>query len=261
MPVDLAAAVAAATRRAVMPLDVRWTASLPSTMDAAADAARAGAPEGYVIGADRQTAGRGRRGRTWESPPGAGLYLSLVLRPPSGDARMLALLTLAIGVGVRRAVAHATGLAPDLKWPNDVVIGGRKLAGILAEGHGVATDAQAVVVGIGINLLRAPMHPDVSPLVTSLEDELGRGISRAAVLEAVLVDVTAVYDDLRRGGADGILGEWLRAAPSASGATVEWDVPGGTQCGVTVGVDRDGALLVRTPASVERVIGGALRWG
>lgn len=260
LPEDVAAALAAARPRLAIPLDVHWAASLPSTMDVATEAARRGAAEGYVVGADTQTAGRGRRGRAWESPLGAGVYLSLVLRPPPGDARLLGLLTLAVGVGVRRAVARATGLAPDLKWPNDVVIGRRKLAGILAEGHHVGTDAQAVVVGIGVNVAPAPMSLEVSPLATSLEEALGRAISRSDLLAALFVDVIAAYVELRGDGPDDILREWTQAAPSALGVTVEWDAPDGARRGVTEGIDGDGALLVRTPTSVERVIGGVVRW-
>jgi BirA family biotin operon repressor/biotin-[acetyl-CoA-carboxylase] ligase len=260
IPDDLADAIAVATARAVLPLVIEWAPSLPSTMDVAAAAARSGVAEGYAIVAGTQTSGRGRRGRVWESPPGAGLYLSLLLRPPAGEARLLALLTLAIGVGVRRAIGYATGLAPDLKWPNDLVIGSRKLAGILAEGHAVATGAQAVVVGIGVNVRRAVMSRDVSARATSLEEELGRTVPPASCLEALLVEVASVYDDLRRGRADDILGEWLQASPSATGASVEWEGPGGTRRGVTAGVDRDGALIVMTPASNERLIGGVVRW-
>ncbi len=123
-------------------LDIRRYASVGSTMDLAAEAVQAGAAEGLVIVADEQTAGRGRRGRSWSSPAGAGLYLSFVLRPTlDADAgvRLLALVTLAAGVAVRESIINASGLVPELKWPNDLVVDRRKLAGILAEGFAIGT--------------------------------------------------------------------------------------------------------------------------
>ena len=123
-------------------------------MDVAAATIAAGAAEGVVVVADEQTSGRGRRGREWQSPPGAGLYLSIVFRPSrdAAGARVASLLTLAAGVAVRSGIGRATGLWADLKWPNDLLVGERKLAGILAEGHGIGTDAQAIVVGVGVNV-------------------------------------------------------------------------------------------------------------
>jgi BirA family biotin operon repressor/biotin-[acetyl-CoA-carboxylase] ligase len=260
LPPDLDRATAIARSRAVLPLQVHWAASLPSTMDVAADAVRAGAPEGYVVVADSQTAGRGRRGRSWESPSGAGLYLSIVLRPAAGDARMLALLTLALGLGVRRAVREAAGIASDLKWPNDLLLRGRKLAGILAEGHGLATGSQAVVAGIGVNVRRALLSDEVSARATSIEEETGGVIGRAAIFESTLVHTTGVYDQLRHGGADDILREWLQASPSAYGAEVDWETPRGLRHGVTAGIDRDGALRVNVGETTERVVGGVVRF-
>src|SRR5688572_27863023 len=118
-------------------------------MDIAAALATQGAAHGVVVAADQQTAGRGRRGSTWVSPPGAGLYFSFVarLRDFGATARTpaLSLLTLAAGVGVREGVADASGLRADLKWPNDLLVGTRKLAGILAEGIAIGTPEQAVI--------------------------------------------------------------------------------------------------------------------
>lgn len=243
-------------------LDVRRFASLPSTMDAASAAASAGAPEGLVIVAGEQTAGRGRRGRTWSSPPGAGLYLSFVLRPPAADmpAHVLALLTLAAGVGARRAIARASGLMPALKWPNDVMVGRRKLAGLLAEGIAIGSPAQIVILGLGLNVSPAAHPDDVLTRATSLEAELGRPIDGETLLDAVLSEVPSAYERLRRGDAEGILTEWRSASPSAVGSRVEWDGPAGVLRGVTAGLDTDGALLVRTDAGLERVIAGELRW-
>jgi BirA family biotin operon repressor/biotin-[acetyl-CoA-carboxylase] ligase len=238
--------------------------SVSSTMDLAAAEAARGASEWRVIVAAGQTAGRGRRGRAWMSPPGAGLYLSAILRPPvdpPGDARLLPLLTLAAGVGVREGLTAATGLSPSLKWPNDLLVGARKLGGILAEGLAIGTSRQAVIVGVGINVQPAPYDPDVARVATSVEAELGRPVDRDDLLWSVLEGLSAAYDDLRGGRAGDILRRWRLAAPGASGAHVEWEGQGGMRCtGVTAGIDDEGALLVRTPRGTERLVGGEVRW-
>jgi BirA family biotin operon repressor/biotin-[acetyl-CoA-carboxylase] ligase len=244
-----------------MRFDVRWYPSITSTMDVAGEAVQAGAPEGVVLVADEQTAGRGRRGRSWSSPPAAGLYVSLVLRPghdESADKRVLSLVTLTAGVAVREAILRATGLACELKWPNDVVVGKRKLAGILAEGYFIGTPQQAVVLGIGINVLGAAHPPDVDVRAASLEGELGRAVDRALLFEHLLRSLDAWYERLERGEAGDILHAWREASPSARGAPVEW--VDGQRRGVTAGVDEDGALLVRIGPATERVIAGELRW-
>lgn len=262
LPADVAAAYNGALARApAMRLDVRWYASVSSTMDLAAEAVQSGGAEGLVFCAGEQTAGRGRRGRAWSSPSGAGLYFSILLRPPhaaTGDNRLVSLITLAAGVAVRDAIARAAGVTCDLKWPNDVVIGPRKVAGILAEGHFIDTPDQAVVLGVGINLLRSSHPPDVDTRALSLEDALGAAVDRAALFEETLVSLAEWYDRLRRGDASDILRAWREAAPSASGARVEW--ADGDRRGVTAGVDESGALLVTTDRGIERVIAGELRW-
>ena len=134
------------------------TQSLPSTMDAASALAHDGAPHGVVVVADEQTSGRGRRGTTWASPPGAGLYFSFVARPDQASMQSLPLLTLAAGVAVREGIAVATGLAADLKWPNDLIVGRRKLAGILAEGVAIGTPDQAVISASASTCSRLPIR-------------------------------------------------------------------------------------------------------
>lgn len=260
LPPDFAAAYNAVLARATaMRLDLRWYPSVSSTMDLASEAVQAGAAEGVVFCADEQTAGRGRRGRLWSSPPGAGLYLSMVLRPvhvASGDNRVLALVTLAAGVAVREAIATSTGLVAELKWPNDVVCGPRKLAGVLAEGFSIATPEQAVVLGVGVNVLRSSHPPDIDSRATSIEGALGKPIDRATLLEELLVSLAAWYDRLRFGEADDILRAWREVAPSARGARVVWN----GRPGVTAGIDDSGALLVETDAGTARVIAGEIQW-
>jgi len=233
------------------PFDVRWLPSTTSTMDVASKLAHEGAPHGVVIAADEQTAGRGRRGTTWISPPGAGLYFSFISRPSAGAA----LITLAAGVAVREGIKTATGLGADLKWPNDVIVDRRKLAGILAEGVAIGSPGQAVIIGIGVNVLPAAYPPDVAARATSLEGELARPIDRGVVLCEILIALWDRLATLERRPGD-ILQAWRAASPNAIGTRVEWDGKHGT----TAGIDESGALFVKTAAGVERIIAGELRW-
>jgi BirA family biotin operon repressor/biotin-[acetyl-CoA-carboxylase] ligase len=249
--------------------DVRWHASVPSTMDVAAALAAEGAAHGVVVAAEEQTAGRGRRGSTWSSPPGAGLYFSLIARPsafakasadkqvpsPKSQAPTLSLLTLAAGVGVRDGIAAASGLAADLKWPNDVLVGRRKLAGILAEGLAIGTSHQAIVIGVGVNVQPAAYPSDVAARATSIEGELGRAVDRDALFAAILDALWHRLATLEESPGD-ILQAWRAASPSAIGTRIEWE----GRAGLTNGIDDTGALLVQTSAGVERIIAGELRW-
>jgi BirA family biotin operon repressor/biotin-[acetyl-CoA-carboxylase] ligase len=232
---------------------VHWHDSVGSTMDVAAAMAAAGAAHGVVIAARQQTAGRGRRGATWVSPAGAGLYFSVIIR--LHDARALALITLAAGVAVRDGISSVTGLEADLKWPNDLLVGRRKLAGILAEGHALNTPGQAVVVGVGVNVQRAAYPPDVAARATSIEDELERAVDHEALLAGILAQLDQRLEQLSRDPGD-ILRAWRAVSPSAHGTRVEWD----GRHGVTAGIDDTGALLVATAAGVERIIAGQLHW-
>jgi len=230
-------------------------------MDVALQAAEDSAPEGLVICAEEQTAGRGRRGRTWASPPGAGCYFSIVLRPPSNGPNgtlVLSSLTLMAGVAVRDAVACASGVKTDLKWPNDLTINSRKLAGILAEGRALGTPQQSVVIGVGVNVLRASYPADVADRATSIETAGGRRVAPSVLLDAILIALTEWYDRLRAGNADDILRAWRERSPSACGSAVE--LVGRGKRGITAGIDDSGALLVETDAGTERIIAGELRW-
>jgi BirA family biotin operon repressor/biotin-[acetyl-CoA-carboxylase] ligase len=240
------------------PIDVRWHASLPSTMDAAATLALDGAAHGVVVAAEEQTAGRGRRGSTWVSPRGAGLYFSFIARPTAPTERAaasLSLLTLAAGVGVREGIAAASGLAPDLKWPNDLLVGRRKLAGILAEGLAIGTRDQAIVIGVGVNVQHAAYPPEVAARATSIEGELGRAVDREALLDAILAALWLRLAALDESPGD-ILQAWRAASPTARGTRVTWD----GRSGLTNGIDDTGALLVTTPSGAERIIAGELSW-
>jgi len=232
---------------------VRRFAAVGSTNDVAA-----ALPAGSVVVADQQTAGRGRRGHTWFSPPHAGLYVSVVLAPAAARVdppRATMLLTLAAGVAIAEGIEAASGLATALKWPNDVVAGGRKLAGILAEGRG-----DLVVLGYGINVMAAAFPPELRDRATSLESEVGREVDRDLVLDETLAALSRRYDDLVDGRFDAILDAWRARAPRAVGAKVSWIAQGVARSGVTCGIDDHGALLVRVDDGVERIISGEIQW-
>ena len=266
LPRDLAEALAI-RRPALDPLarEVLYFETIGSTNDVAATLAATGAHEGTVVIAEAQTSGRGRRGRSWFSPPGAGLYVSPLLSPAragAGAERATALLTLAAGVALAEAVERATGLSPAIKWPNDLLVERRKLAGILAEGVASASTAgvQAVVLGYGINVAPAAYPPELASRVTALELELGRGVDRALLCAESLASLAARYRDLIDGRFDAILDAWRARAFGSRGARVEWDTPQGIRTVITEGIDAMGALLVRTGDGVERIVAGEVRW-
>ena len=166
------------------------------------------------------------------------------------------LTTLAAGLAIAEGVGEATGLRADMKWPNDLFVRRRKLAGVLAEGV-----ADAVVLGYGINVRQAAYPPELSDRVTSIERELGRPVDRARVLVETLVALFARYADLLGGRFDAILDAWRARAPGQQGARVSWTTPAGVQSGITAGIDDQGALLVRVAERIERIVAGELTWG
>ena len=215
--------------------------------------------------ADAQTAGRGRFGRVWVSPPDAGLYFSTVLRPAP---HAVPLLTIAAGVAVADGVQAATGLTCDLKWPNDVYVGERKLAGVLAEADAISPAAAGdrhaglryVVVGIGINVMPAAYPPDVAARATSIEDQLGRPVDRGLLLAECLASLARRYGELQDGRQASVLAAWRARAASTLGRRVSWQSAGGGCTGIATDIDDSGALLIRTGEGMERIISGELYW-
>jgi BirA family biotin operon repressor/biotin-[acetyl-CoA-carboxylase] ligase len=258
LPDDVAAALTLAGDRAgIFARQVLWYAEVGSTNDVAGALANRGEPEGTVVVADAQSAGRGRHGRTWASPSGAGLYMSIIVRPPAHAVRLL---TIAAGVALAEGIHAATGLQPLLKWPNDVYLGGRKLAGILAEAGSSSAGVQHVVVGCGLNLMPAAYPPDVAARATSIESELGRPIDRGLVFVECLAALHLRYGELQSRTSAAIVARWRDRAASTLGRRVEWDAAGVTRHGVAEDIDDTGALLVREGAARTRVISGEVRW-
>jgi BirA family biotin operon repressor/biotin-[acetyl-CoA-carboxylase] ligase len=258
LPEDLSTALARSGDRAgIFSRQVLWYAEVGSTNDVAGTLANRGEAEGTVIIADAQSAGRGRHGRAWASPPGAGLYMSIIMRP---SAHVVSLLTITAGVALADGIEAATGLQPQLKWPNDVYMSGRKLAGILAEAGTSHAGVQHVVVGCGINLMPAAFPPDVAARATSIESELGRAVDRGLLLAECLAALHARYLELQSYSPVGVIARWRDRAASTFGRRVEWDVAGVTKQGVAEDIDDSGALLVRDGAARARVISGEVRW-
>jgi BirA family biotin operon repressor/biotin-[acetyl-CoA-carboxylase] ligase len=238
-----------------------YFSEIGSTNDYAASLAEAGAVEGTTVVASAQTAGRGRFGRTWFSPPGAGLYVSVVVR----ERRAAPLLTLAGGVAVADGIRLATGLLVEIKWPNDIVVEARrgrrrKLAGILAEGSGSSDGLHYVVLGFGINVRPAAYPAELADRATSLESELGREVEAGPVLAECLAELAGQVRRLAAGESDALLERWRALAPSSRGAAIEWDGPDGVRSGRTAGIDATGALLVQRGSEIERIISGTVRW-
>jgi BirA family biotin operon repressor/biotin-[acetyl-CoA-carboxylase] ligase len=257
IPEDITEALArAGARLGPFEHQLSWHEEVASTNDVAIAAADGGAPEGVVIAANAQSSGRGRLGRSWESPPGAGLYVSVILRPPR---HVLPLVTIAAGVAVAEGIEAASGLSPGVKWPNDVYVGSRKLAGILAEA-GSSAAGEHVVVGFGVNLRTAAFPPDVAARATAIESELGRDVDRGLVLAECLAALADRYRLLQSGARDAVISAWRSRAAHHLGRPVEWDTEHGVRRGIAHDIDSRGALLVRVDDRKVRVISGEVRW-
>ncbi len=228
-----------------------------STNDVALEAARGGAAEGLTVLADRQTAGRGRRGRRWASPPGVGVYLSVLLRPGL-PPRKAPLLGLAAGLAVAEAVEDLAGMSPELKWPNDVLLGGKKLAGVLPELATEGDSVSHVVVGVGLNLNhRAGDFPDeVRGTATSLRLESGRAWERGRAAAAILNALDGWYQRFLDSAFEKILEAYHRRSATLGRPVSVLIEQAGWQ-GEAVGLDPEGALLVRDGAgALRRVVAG-----
>ena len=241
------------SRLAVAPLIVRL-GRVDSTQAVAFALAADGAADGTVVVADSQTAGRGRRGRPWVDEPGASLLVSMLLRPRLQPARWPGL-SLAAGVAVAEALTRSAGLGPRLKWPNDVLVGGRKIAGILLESRTIGAGEAGrlvAVLGIGINLGQRAFPADLAQRATSIWLASRRVVDRDVVLAALLDALGEWRRRLEYRGFTAVRARW-RELSDTLGRTVEAD---GVR-GVAVDIDVDGALLVNDPEGRRhRVVAG-----
>lgn len=230
--------------------------TLPSTNDLAKDLAGQGYPEGTVVVAESQSAGRGRLGRVWESPSGTGIYLSVLLRPPLPPEE-LPKLTLLAAVAVVEAIKAATGLQTGIKWPNDILFAGQKLGGILTEMETESDRMRHVILGVGLNVntLEFPAH--LQTLATSLAST-GRRYARLDIIRAFFRALDELYGRFLRQEFPAILERWRRAAVTL-GKAVTIKLGDRDISGVAVDVAPDGALMVRkSSGEVEKVISGEI---
>jgi BirA family transcriptional regulator, biotin operon repressor / biotin---[acetyl-CoA-carboxylase] ligase len=266
--------------------------SITSTNLHAVEAAGTGAPDGSVYIADEQTAGRGRGGHTWHSIPGDGLYLSALIRPstpiPIADALWISLST---GLAAQRAIQQTTGLLTDIRWPNDLILNGKKVGGILVESASTPTTAnhpahlRFAVIGIGINVNHQTFPPELAPLATSLRRESGASHARTPLIQNLLLALDdelyalelELRDELPSGafpsagfpgagspasglpGGAGLLARFTRASTWVQGKRVRVDESGG-YTGITAGLDPRGFLQVAgDDGLLHTVLSGGVR--
>lgn len=214
--------------------------SVTSTMEVACGEAETGVPEGAVVIADEQTAGRGRLGRQWVSPPGSNLYLSVILRPPATHLRQLSIIC---PLAICQAVEEVTGLAAKIKWPNDVLVAARKVSGVLLDAELVGDRVQYAVAGIGLNVNFDPStYEELRDIATSLKRELGREVSREAVLAALLNHLEQLYQAALRG--EDVEQAWKERLDTL-GRRVQVHFADRVEEGVAADTDSDGALILR----------------
>jgi len=234
-----------------------FSSVVDSTNSKALAAARSGVPHGSVFFADEQTAGRGRGDHAWQSTAGEGLYVSVLLRPVF-SSRLLPLLSLAVGLAAAEAIHDASRLTADLRWPNDLLLGPRKVGGILVEAKTEGTTVAYAVAGIGINVHQNAFAPDMSTLPTSLDLEAGQRVSRQLLLVSLLKSLERETLTLAEDVAESIPARVSQTSTWISGRNVE--VHGPQACtGVTAGLDQNGFLLVRTLTGIVTVQTGGIR--
>jgi BirA family biotin operon repressor/biotin-[acetyl-CoA-carboxylase] ligase len=230
-----------------------------STNTAAMSAAAEGAPEGSVFLAEEQLAGRGRGANSWQSPRSSGIYCSVVVRPALPPSEVL-VLSLAAGLAVRAAIRQVDSrVAADLKWPNDVLIDGKKVCGILTEMNAEATRVRYIVIGIGINVNQASFSEELH--ATSLRLVTGSGWSRVEMLAALLKSLDREYRQLleEQGARESILRRFGESSSWVQGKAVCIEERGSPLEGTTEGLDERGFLRVRTPHGIQIVLSGTVR--
>lgn len=228
-----------------------WFQSTASTMIDAARLAERGEPHGTVVVAEHQTDGIGRHGHKWHSEPGDGLYISIILRltlPP--DA--LPVLTMALGLAVQEAVNLVAGVQADLRWPNDVILNEKKLAGTIVQ----QPQKNALIAGIGINVAHRQFPEELRSIATSLWIETGSEVSKEVLLDTVVEEVLRFSQIVEKEGKAEILRQFASKSSYVRGKRVVVD---GTLRGVTAGLNDDGFLLLETPTGIETILTGGVR--
>jgi BirA family biotin operon repressor/biotin-[acetyl-CoA-carboxylase] ligase len=225
-------------------MTIHRLATTASTMVDATCLARQGAGHGTAVVAEEQTAGIGRHGHSWHSEPGAGLYLSIVLRLPAAAPT----LTMALGLAVQRAIDDTAQVSTDLRWPNDVMLNERKLAGIMVQ----SADPGVLIAGIGVNVNHSAFPDDISALATSLKLETGHAHDKESLMQRVLAECLR-YVQLDKAE---VLRRFEQHSSYIKGKSVIVDEK---LRGVTAGLDPNGFLLLRTETGIETILAGGVR--
>jgi BirA family transcriptional regulator, biotin operon repressor / biotin---[acetyl-CoA-carboxylase] ligase len=246
--------VQAVVQKASHVTQVHYKDATGSTNDDALLLARAGAPHGTLVVADCQRSGRGREGRAWHSPPGVGLWFSWILRPNLPLDRAF-WLSAAAGVAVAETAARTAGVLATLRWPNDVLVRGRKLAGLLAEGKGEKDRIEFVILGVGLNVnqLEADFAAEIAAQATSLRMAGGHELDRSLVLATFIEAFEFLYQNVERDQGRTIRREWLSRA-TVIGRPVSVTLPVGVLEGRAVDLLEDGALVVEDAGGTKREI-------
>jgi BirA family biotin operon repressor/biotin-[acetyl-CoA-carboxylase] ligase len=227
-----------------------------STNRVALELGHAGEPEGTVVLAEEQTAGKGRAGRAWQSERAAGIYVTLLLRPRLAPVQA-PLLTMMAGLSARTAIEVQTGLAADLKWPNDLILGGKKVGGILTEMHAEPSQVRFVIVGIGLNVNQEKFPGELGTTASSLRIETGKQVSRLELLVTLLREFENDYNRFLREGPAGVTEKFETVSSYARGKRVRVTNGSASFAGTTAGLGPEGLLLVkRDDGQVVTVISG-----
>jgi BirA family biotin operon repressor/biotin-[acetyl-CoA-carboxylase] ligase len=228
--------------------------SIDSTNNCAKAVADIGANEGTVVIAEEQTAGRGRLGRPWFSPPSQNLTFSVVVRP-QGSNEVLNLLPLFAAVAVAEAIERTTSLKVECKWPNDLLVNKKKVGGILIEGAFTEGKVEYAVIGVGINVNVAVFPSDLSQKASSLRLETSAEIDRALLFQEILRSLERHYKQTIRKGFQSVLPEWTSHS-AMLGKTITVSQQGKSLSGVVKGLSQDGGLLFQTNGTVQTLFAG-----
>lgn len=237
--------------------DIRVFQETTSTNDVIEKLARDGVNEGVVVFAESQTKGRGRMGRRWMSPPGKGLWFSILLRPHLRPTAITQITVIA-ATALVRAIRRETGLTPDIKWPNDIWMRGRKVAGVLTEMSAEMDHVKHVTLGIGldINLEQGDLPPELQAIASSLRIEAGRKLDRPQIAATLLQELEFDYQRINHGQFEAVADEWEQRCITV-GRQVRINLGPTILTGRAEALDADGALLLRSEhGHLERVIGG-----
>jgi BirA family biotin operon repressor/biotin-[acetyl-CoA-carboxylase] ligase len=235
---------------------IAYHSEVASTQDVAKALAAQGADEGTIVVAETQVAGRGRIGRGWASPPG-GIYLSIILRPDIKPFEAIRFPLIA-GVAIAQAIERLTGLKPQLKWPNDIIVGGRKTGGILTEMSAETDRINYIILGIGVNVNTAKAHfpEEIEGIATSLRTECGKEVPRVQLVQGILAELESLYQVFQVSGFETIRERW-KAQSCTIGTWVSVRGEREQVEGEALDIDEDGALILRKAnGALERVVAG-----